>query len=287
MPTARRTRTKTEPATEEQHVARTASRDWVRLGDVQVNPLVQREFVPAKADEMAANFDMESFGLPVVNRRGGHAFVIDGQHRIAALRIWLGEGWQDQHFEAEVYTDLTEAEEAEAFLRRNNAMSVNTFSKFRIAVVAGREDELAVETIVRREGLSITRERSAEGRVMAVGSLLRIYRRAGGVVLGRTLAIIRDAYGDAGLEALVLNGMSQVVHRYDELNDKELIDRLGRAHGGVSGMLAKAERARKESGNPKTYCVAGAIVDTYNALSAAGKGGDGTRLTSWWRLAAE
>jgi hypothetical protein len=267
-------------------VERVARRDWVRLGDVQVNPIVQREFVPSKADRLAATFDPEHFGTPVVNIRDGKAWMIDGQHRAAAMRIWLGEGWEDQMFEAEVYTGLTEAEEAATFLKRNDSMAVNAYNKFRIGVVAGLEDEQTVAGIVLRQGLTISRDRDQEGRIIAVGTLLRIYRRAGGDVLSRTLAIVRDAYGTAGLDAITLSGMSLVVHRYDEvLNDKELTSRLSRAPGGVGGMLAKAERHRKETGNPKQFCVAGAIVDTFNANSAESKGGNGTKLLSWWRAA--
>jgi len=272
------------PKTRDVH--RVARRDWVRLGDVHVNPLVQREFVPGKADRIAATFDPEHFGTPVVNLRDGKAWMIDGQHRAAALRIWLGDGWEDQKFEAEVYEGLSEAQEADTFLRRNDSMSVNAYNKFRIGVVAGWEDEQTVAGIVLREGLKISREREAEGRVMAVGTLLRVYRRAGGIVLSRTLGIIRDAYGTPGLEAAVIAGMSMVVHRYDNLDDVELAKRLGRAHGGVSGMLGKAERSRKETGNPKHFCVAGAIVDTFNGGSAESKGGNGQRLMSWWKATA-
>jgi hypothetical protein len=267
-------------------VERAARRGWVRLGDVKVNPVVQREFVPSRADKLAAEFNPEDFGTPVVNIRGGSAWMIDGQHRAAALKIWLGDGWQDQMFEAEIYYDLTEAQEAEAFLKRNNSMAVNAYNKFRIGVVAGRQDEMDVAGIVLRAGLTISRDRDAEGRVLAVGTLLRVYLRAGAVVLQRTLEIIRDAYGTAGFGAAVISGMALVVHRYENLNDKELTARLQRAYGGVGGVLAKAERTRKETGNPKHSCVAAAIVDTYNSNATESKGGDGTRLVSWWKALA-
>lgn len=270
----------------EHRVERVARRGFVRLGDVKVNPLVQREFVPSKADRIAAEFDPEHFGTPVVNMRDGSAWMIDGQHRAAALKIWLGDGWQEQHFEAEIYDGLTEAEEAETFLRRNDSMAVNAYNKFRIGVVAGREDEQTVAGIVMRENLTISRDRNTEGRVLAVGTLLRVYRRAGGPVLQRTLAIIRDAYGTPGLEAAVISGVALVVHRYENLNDKELVFRLSNAHGGVGAVLAKAERARKETGNPKHSCVAAALVDTYNSLAAQSKGGDGSRLMPWWKALA-
>lgn len=270
------------------HIERRARRGWVRLGDVKVNPLVQREFVPSKADRIAAEFNPEDFGSPVVNLRDGSAWMIDGQHRAAALKIWLGEGWADQMFEAEIYEGLTEAQEAETFLKRNDSMAVNAFNKFRIGVVAGRQDEMDVAGIVMREGLNITRDRNADGRVMAVGTLLRVYRRAGAPVLQKTLAVLRDAYGTPGLEALTIGGMALVVHRYEGLNAAEMAHRLQNAHGGVGAVLAKAERTRRETGNPKHSCVASAFVDTFNSMAGEAKGGDGSRLLAWWKaLAAE
>lgn len=286
-PTRAQTATEARTETNTPRVERHARRGWVRLGDVRVNPTVQREFVPSKADRIAAEFSPEDMGMPVVNIRDGAAWVIDGQHRCAALKIWLGEGWQEQHFEAEIYDGLTEAEEAETFLKRNDAMAVNAYNKFRIGVVAGREDEQTVAGIVMRAGLTISRDRNTEGRILAVGTLLRVYRRAGGDVLMRTLEIIRDAYGTPGLEAAVIAGMALVVHRYEHLNDREMVARLTNAFGGVGAVLAKSERSRKETGNPKHSCVAAAFVDTYNAGSTATKGGDGTRLLSWWKALAQ
>jgi hypothetical protein len=284
--TASRARTADVEQIPDPRVERVARRGYVRLGDVKVNPTVQREFVPSKADSIAASFDPEHLGLPVVNMRGGSAWLIDGQHRCAAMKIWLGDGWEEQSFEAEIYDDLTEAEEAEAFLRRNDAMAVNAYNKFRIAVVAGREDESTVAGIVLREGLTISRDVNADGAVRAVGTLLRVYRRAGGDVLRRTLAILRDAYGTSGLDAAMISGMALVVHRYDKLNDDEMVHRLQSALGGAGAVLTKSERARRETGNPKFNCVAASIVDTYNSINKT-KGGDGTRLLSWWKAIAE
>lgn len=286
-PRVRTSRAKATEKKEAEKVQRAARRDWVRLGDVRVNPVAQREFVQSKADQIAANFDPESFGVPVVNLRAGRSWMIDGQHRAAAMRIWCGPGWEDQHFEADVYEGLTEPQEAEAFLRRNDAMAVNVYNKFRIAVVAGREDEQAVAGIVFKEGLYITRDQSKEGRIVAVGTLLRIYRTMGDKVLGRTLAIIRDVYGTPGLTAATLNGLAVIIHRYDNIDDAEMIRRLSKASGGVTALLDKAERKKRETGNPKYSCVAAAIVDTFNSMSAEKQGGNGTKLRSWWKVSAE
>lgn len=262
-------------------ITRAATREWVKLGDVRVNPEVQREFVPAKATAIAARFNPELFKIPVVNRRDGYAWVVDGQHRIEGLKIWLGDGWENQLFEADVYDGLSAADEAELFLGLNDAMAVNAFNKFRVAVVAGRPDESAVARIVTEQGLTISRDPGAtEYAVKAVGTLLKVYRAAGPVVLARTLAILRDAYGVPGLQQLTVAGLANVIQRYgDGIDDNLMVERLQAAFGGVGGVLNKAERARKETGNPKTFCVSAAFVDTFNGQAKRGA----PRLVSWWK----
>ncbi len=265
-------------------IIRAASREWVALGDVRVNPEVQREFVPGKAAAIAARFNPELFGTPKLNRRDGYVWAVDGQHRIAGLKIWLGDGWESQQFEGDVYENLTEAEEAELFLGLNDSTPVNAFNKFRVAVVAGRADESAVSQIVREQGMTISRDPgSTEYAVKAVGTLLKVYRAAGPAVLSRTLVILRDAYGIPGLQALTVAGLAAVVQRYgDGLDDALMVERLQNAFGGVGGVLNKAERARKETGNPKTFCVSAAFVDTFNGQAKRGQ----PRLVSWWKANA-
>jgi hypothetical protein len=254
----------------------------VRLGDVKVNPEAQREYVPARAAKIAANFNPELFGLPKVNLRGGVPWVVDGQHRIGGLKIWLGPGWEDQHFEAEMYHDLTEAEEANLFLGVNDAMAVNAFNRFRVGVVAGRPDETAVAQIVEDQALTISQDSSqTETAVRATATLIRIYQNNGPEVLARTLAILRDAYGVPGLGSLTVGGLALVLHRFgDQIDDNDMVARLKASYGGVGGLHNKAELARKETGNPKTYCVAAAIVDTYNGQAKRGQ----AKVTSWWKV---
>ncbi len=203
-------------------VERSAHLRWVPLGRMRVNPLAQRDLNQARVDKLVAEFDPEQLGTPVVNHRGECFYVIDGQHRFEALKVWLGEGWQSQQVQCEAYEGMSEAEEAEVFLKRNDTLAVHAFAKFRVAVQAGRSDESAIDTIVRRCGLRISQDKR-NGAVSAVGTLVRVYRRADPQTLARTLGVIRDAYGDAGLESIVIDGLALLCHRYNgELDDARL-----------------------------------------------------------------
>ena len=215
-------------------------------------------------------------GTPTVSCRGGWYYIIDGQHRIAALKQWLGS-WQDQQIQCWAYEGLTEAQEAEVFLKLNDTLAVHAFAKFKVAVQAGRAGEADVDRIVRALGLRISQARSG-GAISAVGTLRRVYARGGAATLSEALRIIRDAYGDAGLDGPVIDGIGLLCQRYNgELSEQKAVERLAAAHGGVSGLISRAGQLRQSTGNAAAQCVAAAAVEVIN------RGSGGKKLPAWWR----
>lgn len=263
--------------TSENRVEREARLKWVPLGKMRISPLAQRELNPSRADWLRANLDIEQLGNPTVSHRDGWYYVIDGQHRTAALADWLGEGWESQEVQCWVYEGLTEQEEADKFDRLNDVLAVNAFSKFKVRLTAKRPIETDIERTVKAQDLVISKDR-VPGAVRAVGTLRKVYTRSDGDTLGRTLRIIRDAYGDAGLEAKVIDGIGHLCQRYNGVLDEDYaIGKLSDAHGGVNGLLGKAEVLHKQTGNTKAHCVAAAAVEIINA-----KAGRGKKLPDWW-----
>lgn len=259
---------------EPKKVEREARLRWVRLEDMRVSPLAQRDLNQSRVNKIAADFDLEQIGTPTVNERQGHFYVIDGQHRIEALREI---GWGDQQIQCWTYVGLTEEDEAEKFLKLNDTLAVNAFAKFKVGVQAGRLDECDIDRIVRAQGLRVSTD-SKDGAISAVGALRRVYSVAGPGQLARTLRIVRDAYGDAGLESAVISGIGLLCARYDStLEEPRAASALSRAHGGVNGLLGKAETIRRATGGAKYHCVAAAAVEIING----GRGGK--KLPAWFR----
>jgi len=247
-------------------IERQARLRWVPLTQMRVNPLAQRDLNQARVSKLAAVLDPEKMDTPTVNHRGDWYYLIDGQHRIAALKQWLSS-WQDQHVQCWTYEGLSEAEEAEKFLALNDTLPVRAFAKFKVSVQAGRDTEADVDRIVRALGLRIARGSG----ISAVATLRRVYTRGGAAVLSRTLRIIRDAYGEAGLDGPVIDGIGLLCQRYNgDLSEQRAIERLSSAHGGVSGLISRAGQLRQSTGSATAQCVAAAAVEVINRGSAAG-----------------
>lgn len=266
----------TNSTTTPARVQRDARLRWVPIADMRVSELAQRDLNQARVDKIAVNFDPEQVGTPTVNIRGGHHYIIDGQHRVQAMREM---GWGDQQIQCWVYEGLSEAEEAERFLKLSDTLAIDGFAKYRVGITAGRSDECDIDRIVRAAGLVVTKD-DLPGAISAVGTLRRVYARSGPSVLARTLRIVRDSYGDPGLRADVLDGIGMLCQRYNgELEEPKAIERLAAVHGGVNGLTGAAETLRRKTGRQKNHCVAAAAVDIINR----GKGGK--KLTNWWTAA--
>lgn len=256
-------------------VERIAQLRWVPILGMRVNTVAQRERKQARVDALAADFDLEQFGIPTVNLRDGVWYIIDGQHRIEALKIWFGDGaWEDQHVYCSAYEGMTEQQEAESFLKLNDRLAVLPLAKFRVAVTAHRSEETEIDDIVRAAGLRISADR---GGITAVGTLQRLYRNGGPDTLRRTLEIIQNAYGEAGLQADVIGGVGLLCTRLGGLfDDGQLAQRLGSARGGVHALTNKATLAKSATGKSRRDCVAAAAVEIHNSKP-------GRKLPNWWK----
>lgn len=252
----------------------------VRLDKMHIQSRhAQREKInEARVDYLVSRFDFEKFGTPTLSARGdGEYYIIDGQHRIEALKRWLGTGWESSTIPCRVYDGLSEEEEAEAFLSMNDVLAVNVFDKFRVSVAAGRKDETHIQAIVTGAGLNISRNKTA-GSISCVGTLKRVYQRSDGETLARALRIARDAFGDSGLDSLVVDGIGHLAQRYNGVLVEDVaIQRLGKTFGGVQGLVNKAAVLHKQTGNPKAQCVAAAAVEIINGVRG------GNKLPSWWK----
>ena len=267
------------PSHKEQ-TARHSSIKSIVLGKTRTSSNGQRAIKPSRVDKLVAEMDLDQLGLPVVNERDDVYYIIDGQHRIEALKHWMGKGWESQKIEVRIYNGLTEKEEANMFDRLNDVLHVTVFDRFKARLFAGRETELQIYSVVQKNNLCISKDK-VPGAIGAVGTLSRVYQRDGKEDLGRTLRIIRDAFGDTGFEAQLIDGIGHLCHRYNGvLDEKVAVERLAATRGGAKGLLGRANVIHQKTGGAKAHCVAAAAVDIINAYRG------GKKLPSWWKTEA-
>lgn len=270
---------------EPNRVQRTSKIRPVNIADMRIAPVhvTQRPFRPAWGRKLAATLELANLGLPVINHRDGVFWVIDGQHRIYALKE---NGFGQDNVDCEVYENLTDVEAAGIFIGRNDSKTVPLFDKFHVACTAEYPRELAIRRAVETQGMKISRNKE-EGCISAIGALGKVFDGAGGgktgeVVLGQVVRTCRDAFASdpTGFDGSVIEGLGLIFNRYNgRTHEKDLASRLAQTQHGVRGLLRRAESQKERTGNQKAQCVAASIVEIYNK-------GSKHKLPSWWKSAS-
>lgn len=246
--------------------------------------ITQREFRKAHGDRIAADLDLNKLGYPIINHRDGIYWVLDGQHRIYALKE---NGFERDVLDCEVYQDLSDAEMADIFLGRDQRRKISPYDSFHVACTANYKRETGIRRAVETQGVKIGRAQE-ENTVGAISALGKVYDKSGGdrtgeVVLGQVVRTIKHAFGGdpQSFDAQIIEGLGLIFNRYNgQTNEREMATRLASVPKGVRGVMHRAETQRLRTGNKKSQCVAAAIVDIYNK-GAAPRSKD--RLPSWWK----
>lgn len=256
-------------------IERLAHLEWVPLGKTRISPLAQGDLRQYRVDYLLAHMDLEDLGNLTGNWRDEWFYVIDGQHRRAALIEWLGDGWESQQVQCWAYHNLTEAEEAEKFLKLNDAPTKRPYEKFRIGLTAKRPIPTDIERLVVANGQTISEHRNVG--IGAVGTLTKVYTRSDPATFARTIRIIDQAWGTPGFEAPVIDGIGLLCQRFNgQLDDAGAIAALSDTHRGVKGLISAAYLKKEKLDKPLNQCIAAAAVDQYNKGRRSGK------LANWF-----
>lgn len=241
--------------------------------------MIQRPFIQAHGDAIAKDLDLALLGYPVINHREGKWWIVDGQHRVFALRE---NGFANEKLYCEVHEGLSDQEMAQYFLGRDRRRAISPFAKFKIGCTAGQVKENAIQRIVEANGLTISRSKGPTC-VGAVSTLIKIYDSSPTkeAAVGFVVRVAKLAFeGDAlGFDANMLEALGLISVRYNgRVVEKHLIERLSLPQNSARNLMRRADDLRARTGNYKAPCLAAVIVDLYNK-NAFGK----ARLTPWWK----
>jgi hypothetical protein len=241
----------------------------IRVGDLHVDPDVQRGFQQQKADRIARSWNQDVVGVLVVSRRAdGTNWIMEGQHRWAAAASLFGE---EHPLPCEVHVDLTLAQEADMFVQINTLRSLpSPYDRFRVSLRAGYPTETAIMQVVESLGLDVGPSAKPE-KIGAVTALKRIYEDIGRPGLLNTLSLATTAFGrrPETYDADLLQAIAFLIAVAPKLDRKRLLRILGgtkRAPMNPDDWKRQAQSVRKVGGSTsRGMAVAKVISDAYDS----------------------
>lgn len=240
-------------------MANTAKIIWLPVRELLPHPKVQRGFSERWAREIADTIDPDQLGLIVVVRERGHYYVVDGQHRVAAIKMALGE---DQKVQCEVRDNADLSEAANTFLIRNNGLGVRAIDKFLQRVNRGDDAPRSIVATLKRQGLAISVNRGSSV-IQATSSCEAVYRKSP-ELFADTIRILFGAWGgdpDA-YNGQLIRGLGAALVWNPDIAKDGMVERLAKT--SPDAILSKATVLQETQRMSKTNATADVLIGIYN-----------------------
>jgi hypothetical protein len=235
----------------------------VHLSELKTDPEVNRNIDQHWVDRLVKNWHAEAIGTPIVASRNGHYVILDGQHRIEAVRQMTSA---DDRIEVKVIDGLSIPEMARLFVELNEDRNIRAFTKFEKRVTAGDPDATAIAAVVKRLGLKLMDE-PHDGSIGAVVALEAVFHYdAGGQLLEDTLVTLLGSFGKGwdSFNGNLVRGVGQFYRRFPEADRARTVKVLAATAGGPYGMLGKGRTMKEVHGGSVAAGVTQAILALYN-----------------------
>lgn len=239
--------------------------EQIRVDQFNIDHSYQRPISPTMVNRIIKAFDSRLFGIVTASRRAdGSYWVLDGQHRIAAL-IKMGKG--NIAVPCEVLTGLSMEDEARVFhLRNANKKTMTPQEKFRGALAAGDERAVRIDRAVRAAGFQVNLDSSElnGGLIPATSSLERVDRQYRDGHLETTLGLIRTTWGtDHGPRGNLITGLAYLLYLYrDTLNIKRFVEKLSDLT--LEHVYSMSKKYRESTKVATDIAVCAVLIDRYN-----------------------
>ncbi len=178
----------------------------------------QRPYDANWSKKIAEEFDPDKFDALIVTKPNGQGIyhIIEGQHRRHALEMWDKVNGGNAQAPCRVVEDADPARAAEIWLGVNKGRkTVSAVHEFKVAVVAKREPETAINKIVIQAGYKVSSTK-AENGVSAVTALKTVYNTHDAVTLKYVLEALRFIWGSdpKAVSGSMIRGMGMFVHEF-------------------------------------------------------------------------
>lgn len=203
--------------------------EWLVASEIGVDMQYQRPLNMGHVRKIVREFNLKAFGVLLVSERAnGTYWIIDGQHRLAAVKA-LGRG--DMRLPCHVYRNLSVAEEAEIFHMQTQRKGIQPVDRFRAQLFSGDADAISINRIIQKHGLQV-QQVTQRGALAAIATAENIYKRRGAQRLDDILGIVVAAWGDReeGIPGAAYAGLDAFLLRYADVYDQKRLIRVMRSN---------------------------------------------------------
>lgn len=266
-----------------------SSTQWLPVGELKFDQTVQRSLNPAWAAHIGKELDPDLIGILKVSRRRDGDYVIDGQHRVVAVRDHFGNN--GTLIECQIFEGLNRADEAKIFVGTSNNRLLTALEKFLKGAIAKDPTAVEITKIVESVGFTVASGK-LQGRIPAVGALRAVYfgftdgsrQHRSGVIpaaedkkpelLRSTLNVIKAAWGGTAdsLTGSIIEGVGRLLAaRQRSIDLGDLARDMASYPGGPMALIGAARMRASIAGGNVGSGIAEVLVDIYNKGRRVGK----------------
>lgn len=231
---------------------------WIPADQLVVDEEYQRDVNWRWVSEIADSFDPDLLDPLVVSDRGnGEYAVVDGQHRLLAIRRM---GYADQNVPCMIRRAMSVEEEAHIFASQKNRKRLTRFDLHKADLRAGDPTAVAVDQAIREFGYTVSKSPAQRG-IQAVSAVYRVMESYGAANLRYCLRIFREAWGDQAPQQHAILGLPAFLRRYGhQINRDRLVQSL--ASTNPSG-FDRASKVLTGDYNESTASLGGRLIHRY------------------------
>ena len=232
----------------------------------------QRTVKPREVNRLIRQWNPRKLRSLIVSFRDGKYYVVDGQHRLAALRKMNGD--EDVFVACLVYDDLTYEEEAAFYKELDQAdRPLSRAESTKADIESGMDPKITeINRLLVSHGFKWALDKSRGGsyEITATQAIISAYDLLGPETFDRMLGILADTWkGDpASTNAAMLSGVALFLKTYEtELDDAAFVQRLG--------VIEAEEIVRRSkvdfSTSSRVLRVGRVLLEKYNSGRRSGK----------------
>lgn len=238
---------------------------WIEVSNLRVVwPSAQRSARDGKVEAIKKNFDPDAFGVVAVTLPNGNGIyhVIDGQHRVRAVRELWGEG---EKVPCMVLNGRTQAEAAHIWSLMNGDRTMPyPVDRFKVAVTAGRPEEVDVSKIIKSLGYRVSMD-SDDGSISAIMAVMGVYRDYGAAHLTWALGTIQETWGKTrdSTNGAIVQAYAMLLAEHPTVERPRLVQKVAKQYTPAR-LLGAAKTHREMFKGRLATSIKELLVQSYN-----------------------